>query len=126
MRGFVVSGVSKSMTDHKNPSPADLSPEASALLAQAVEARNAMDRAARDTTVAADELRRYAKFSKPGQPSAHIVQLRQKQAAARMDSARAKQAFLKASQAFVHVAGLSPPPRTPLETYMQQWLQPSL
>jgi hypothetical protein len=110
------------MVDHKSPTPADLSPEATALLAQAVEARAAMERAARDTTTAADELRRYAKFSKPGQPSAHIVQLRQKQATARMDSARAKQAFLKASQAFVHAAGLTVPPRVTLEAFMQPWL----
>jgi hypothetical protein len=110
------------MVDHKSPTPADLSPEATALLAQAAEARAAMERAARDTTTAADELRRYAKFSKPGQPSAHIVQLRQKQATARMDSARAKQAFLKASQAFVHATGLTVPPRVTLEAFIQPWL----
>ncbi|HEY4092220.1 MAG TPA: hypothetical protein VGN46_11940 [Luteibacter sp.] len=114
------------MTRQPSHSTAELSPEATALLAQAQEARAAMERAARDTTTAADELRRYAKFSKPGQPSAHIVQLRQKQAAARIDSARARQAFLKASQAFVHAAALTLPPRTPLETYMQQWLTPPL
>jgi hypothetical protein len=110
------------MNDHSHPNPANLSPDAAALLAQAIDARAAMERAARDTTTAADELRRYAKFSKPGQPSAHIVQLRQKQAAARMDSARAKQAFLKASQAFVHAAGLTVPPRMTLETFMHSWL----
>jgi multidrug efflux pump subunit AcrA (membrane-fusion protein) len=102
-------------TDH-------LSPEAVALLAQAAKARAAMDRAAHDTTVAADELRRYAKFSKPGQPSAHIVQLRQRQAAARMDSARAKQAFLKAAQAFVHSTGLGVPPRSSLEAFVLNWI----
>jgi hypothetical protein len=100
-----------------------LSPEAVALLAQAAEARAAMDRAAHDTTVAADELRRYAKFSKPGQPSAHIVQLRQRQAAARMDSARAKQAFLKAAQAFVHSAGLEVPARSNLEAFVLGWIK---
>ncbi|MGF6495619.1 hypothetical protein ABIE56_003818 [Luteibacter sp. 621] len=110
------------MTSDPSPSSAELSPEAAALLAQAIEARAAMDRAARDTTTAADELRRYAKFSKPGQPSAHIVQLRQRQATARIDSARAKQAFLKASQAFVHAAGLTVPPRTTLDAFMQPWL----
>lgn len=113
------------MTDHIKPSLADLTPDAAALLAQAVEAKFALDRAARDTALAADELRRYAKFSKPGQPSAHIVQLRQKQAAARMDSARSKQAFLKASQAFVHTAGLTVPPRVTLEAFMQPWLTAS-
>lgn len=110
------------MVDHNHPPLGPLSPDATSLLAQANEARAAMERAARDTTTAADELRRYAKFSKPGQPSAHIVQLRQKQAAARMDSARAKQAFLKASQAFVHAAGLTVPPKTTLDAFMRPWL----
>ncbi|WP_052697609.1 hypothetical protein [Luteibacter yeojuensis] len=100
-----------------------LTPEAKAYLSHAAEAREAMDRAAHDTTVAADELRRYAKFSKPGQPSAHIVQLRQRQAAARMDSARAKQAFLKAAQAFVHSSGLEVPPRSSLEAFVVGWIK---
>jgi hypothetical protein len=82
-----------------------------------------MDRAARDTATAADELRRYAKFSRPGQPSAHIVQLRQRQAAARMDSARARQAFLQAAHGFVHAAGLTLPPRVSLESFVLSWIE---
>ena len=84
-----------------------------------------MDRAARDTATAADELRRYAKFSRPGQPSAHIVQLRQRQATARMDSARAKQAFLQAAKGFVHAAGLVLPPRVSLESFVMGWIKQS-
>jgi DNA-binding phage protein len=110
------------MSDHSHPSLATLSPESIALLVHAAKARDGMERAARDITLAADELRRYAKFSKPGQPSVHIVQLRQKQATARMDAVRAKQAFLQASQAFVHAAGLTVPPRVTLEAFMQPWL----
>jgi hypothetical protein len=117
MRGFVVF-----MTSHPNYPSADLSPEASAFLAQAVASRAAMERAARDTTTVADELRRYAKFSRPGQPSAHIVQLRQRQAAVRIESARAKQAFLQAARAFVHAAGLVLPPRMSLESFVLDWL----
>ncbi|QWT21101.1 hypothetical protein KPL74_03585 [Bacillus sp. NP157] len=103
--------------------PPELSAEAFALLGQAATARAAMDRAARDTTTAADELRRYAKFSKPGQPSAHIVQLRQRQATARIDSARAKQAFLKAAQGFVHASGQLVPPRVTLEGFVLGWIE---
>ncbi|NII54609.1 hypothetical protein [Luteibacter sp. SG786] len=111
------------MSGTPTPSSASLSAEASAHLAQARAYRAAMDRAARDTATAADELRRYAKFSRPGQPSAHIVQLRQRQAAARLDSARAKQAFLRASAAFVHAAGLALPPRTSLESFVLGWIE---
>jgi hypothetical protein len=100
-----------------------LSPEASALLAQAITARAAMDKAARDTTTVADELRRYAKFSRPGQPSPHIVQLRQSQATARIDSARAKQSFLRAAQGFVQAAGLVVPPKVSLEAFVLDWIK---
>lgn len=96
--------------------------EGSLWLARLVEARTAMTQAATDTSVAADELRRYQKFAKPGQPSAHIVQLRQKQAAARQATARAKQAFLKAAMEFTREAGLSPPPRVTLEAFVIHWL----
>ena len=85
-------------------------------------ARAAMDDAARDTATAADELRRYAKFSRPGQPSTHIVQLRQRQATARMDSARSKQAFLQAAQGFVRAAGLVVPARVSLESFVLGWI----
>jgi hypothetical protein len=111
------------MTGHKPLSLAELPAEAIAMLAQASEARAAVERAARDTTTCADELRRYAKFSKPGQPSAHIVQLRQRQATARMDSARAKQAFIKASRAFVYAAGLQVPPSLTLEAFVTGWME---
>lgn len=108
------------------PMANELSPEAIHLLGEANEARAAMDRAAHDTTVAADELRRYAKFSKPGQPSTHIVQLRQRQAAARMDSARAKQAFLKAAQAFIHSTGFEVPARSSLEAFVLGWINTTI
>jgi len=95
-----------------------LSPEACAFLAQAAECRAAMDRAASDTKTVADELRRYARFAKPGQPSAHVVQLRQRQAAVRIESARAKQAFLQVAQKFIRAAGLSLPPRVSVESFV--------
>lgn len=94
----------------------------SAWLPRLLAARAAVRQAADDTTLAADELRRHQKFAKPGQPSAHIVQLRQKQAAARQASARAKQAFLKAALEFTREAGLVPPPRVTLEAFVVAWL----
>ncbi|WP_143144418.1 hypothetical protein [Luteibacter sp. UNCMF366Tsu5.1] len=105
------------------PSSASLSAEASAHLARVRECRAVMDQAARDTATAADELRRYAKFARPGQPSTHVVQMRQRQASARRDSAQAKQAFLQASAAFVHAAGLRLPPRTSLEAFVLAWIE---
>lgn len=84
-----------------------------------------MDKAARDTALAADELRRYAKFSRPGQPSAHIVQLRQKQAAARIEAARSRQAFLVAANGFIHASGLAVPKGMSLEAYMLEWIRRS-
>ncbi|UPG84311.1 hypothetical protein L2Y94_13270 [Luteibacter aegosomatis] len=105
--------------------PNGLPADALALLAQAAEARNAMDKAARDTALAADELRRYAKFSRPGQPSAHIVQLRQKQATARIESARSRQAFLVAANGFVHASGLAVPKGMSLEAYVLEWIRRS-
>lgn len=97
-------------------------PDASEWLPRLIAARAAMRQAADDTALAADELRRYQKFARPGQPSAHIVQLRQKQAAARQASARAKQAFLKAALEFTRDAGLTPPPRVTLEAFVLGWL----
>jgi multidrug resistance efflux pump len=94
----------------------------SAWYTKLVAARVAMDKAAADTTMAADELRRYQKFARPGQPSAHTVQLRQKQAAARQASAQARQAFLKAAMEVAREAGLTPPPRVSLESFMRGWM----
>ncbi|SDF54950.1 hypothetical protein [Dyella sp. 333MFSha] len=91
-------------------------------LPRLVEARAAMIQSAGDTALAADELRRYQKFARPGQPSAHIVQLRQRQAAARQATARAKQAFLKAAMEFTREAELLPPPRVTLEAFVLDWL----
>jgi DNA-binding phage protein len=91
-------------------------------LLQLLMASQALAQAASDTDLAADELRRYQKFAKPGQPSAHIVQLRQKQAAARQASNIARQAFLKAAAQLVRELNLDVPPRITLEVFAQQWI----
>ena len=69
-------------------------------------AHKAMLQASFDTELVADELRRYQKFAKPGQPSPHIVQLRQGQAAA----------------AFARDAGIEVPERVGLEVFITRWI----
>jgi len=86
-------------------------------------AHKATLRAAFDTTLAADELRRYQKFAKPGKPSAHIVQLRQRQAAARQATSNSRQALIKAAMAFVRDAGIDVPERTPLDAFIIGWIE---
>jgi len=99
---------------------------AATYLIQLLEAQQARQQAASDTALASDELRRYQKYAKPGQPSAHIVQLRQRQAAARQASNVSKQAFLKAAAAFVREAGIEVPPRVTLEAFVTGWIDGNL
>ncbi|KAF1007283.1 MAG: hypothetical protein GAK28_01922 [Luteibacter sp.] len=91
-------------------------------LVQALKGQAAMNRAAHDTELAADELRKFQKFVRPGQPSAHIVQLRQKQALARQASARSRQAFVKAAMEFARTLPLDVPPRASPETVVTTWI----
>ena len=91
-------------------------------LIQLLVAKKGMWQAALDTGLVADELRRYQKFAKPGQPSAHIVRLRQQQAAARQASSLSRQSFIKAAAAFVREAGIEVPPRVTLEAFVTGWI----
>lgn len=100
--------------------------EAVDCLIQLLKARRATLQASFDTELAADELRRYQKFAKPGQPSPHIVQLRQKQAAARQASSQSRQAFVKAAAAFVRDAGIEVPQRVALEVFVTSWIDANL
>jgi hypothetical protein len=90
---------------------------------QLLTAKKAMWQAAIDVALAADELRRYQKFAKPGQPSAHIIQLRQKQAAARQASSIARQSFVRNAAAFVRAATIDIPPRVALEAFVTSWIE---
>jgi len=103
--------------DSGRPTPAVLH------LIQLLKARKAMLQASFDTEVVADELRRYQKFARPGQPSPHIVQLRQQQAAARQASHQSKQSFIKAAAAFVRETGIEVPPRVALEAFTIGWIE---
>ncbi|OOG49604.1 hypothetical protein [Rhodanobacter sp. C01] len=91
-------------------------------LIELLKARQATLQAAFDRELAADELRRYQKFAKPGQPSAHTVQLRQKQASARQASSQSKQSFIKVAAAFVREAGIEIPQRVALEEFITHWI----
>ncbi|HEY8329048.1 MAG TPA: hypothetical protein VIO59_11460 [Rhodanobacter sp.] len=92
-------------------------------LTQLLKARKAVLQASFDTDVVADELRRYQKFARPGQPSPHIVQLRQQQAAARQASNQSRQSFIKAAAAFVRETRIEVPPRVTLEVFVTGWIE---
>jgi hypothetical protein len=87
-----------------------------------LQARKATLQAACDTELAADALRQHQKFARPGQPSPHVVQLRQKQAAARQAASVSRQAFVQAAAAFVREVGIVVPPRVALELYVTRWI----
>ena len=95
---------------------------AAAHLMHLLKARKAMLQAALDTEIAADELRRYQKFSKPGPTSPHIVFLRQKQAGAQHARNQSKQSFTKAAAAFVRDAGIEISPGVSVEVFVTKWI----
>lgn len=97
-------------------------PKAAAHLIQLLQARKATLQASFDTEQVADELRRYQKFARPGQPSPHIVQLRQQQAAARQATSLSKQAYIKAAAALVREAGIEVPQSMALEVFITRWI----
>ncbi len=87
-----------------------------------LKAREAILRAAFQTGLAADELRRFQKYAKPGQPSPHVVQMRQQQAAARQASIQARQALNVAAANFVRQADITVPPRLAIDVFMSEWI----
>jgi hypothetical protein len=97
-----------------------------AALIPLLKAYKATLQAAADTTLAADELRRYQKYAKPGKPSPHIVQLRQRQAMARQATSIARQSLIKAATVYVREAGIDVPERVPLDTFITAWIKTNL
>jgi hypothetical protein len=95
---------------------------ATASLIELLRAREEVWLASLETGVVADELRRYQKFARPGQPTAHIVRLRQQQAAARRASSQSKRSFVTAAAAFVRAAGIEVPQRMALEPFVIDWI----
>ncbi len=100
--------------------------KAASCLIHLLKAQKAVWQASLAGELAADELRRYQKFAKPGQPSPHIVQLRQRQAAARQASSVSRQAFIKVAKAFVREAGVEVPPSVSLEVFIVSWIEASI
>ena len=96
--------------------------KAATYLIQLLKAQKATLQAALDTELVADDLRRYQKFAKPGQPSPHIVQLRQQQGAVRQASSLSKQLLVKAAAAFVREVGIEVPQRVALEVFITHWI----
>lgn len=97
--------------------------KAAAHVIELLHARKAILQAAFDTEQVADELRRYQKFAKPGQPSPHIVRLRQQQSAVRQASSLSKQAYIKAAAAFVREADIEVPPSMALQVFITRWIE---
>lgn len=78
------------------------------------------------SALAAEELRRYQKFARPGQPTPHIVGLRQKQAAARRATSVSRQSFVEAAAAFVREAHIAVPARVALEAFIGHWIDTTI
>ena len=95
-------------------------------LIRLLQARRTMLQVAFETEQVADELRRYQKFARPGQPSPHIVQLRRQQATTRLACSQSRQAFVQACAAFVRDAGIEVPPRVALEVFVGRWIEINL
>ncbi|MEO7066394.1 MAG: hypothetical protein ABI114_05770 [Rhodanobacter sp.] len=110
------------LIDDEDAQPA---PAASHLI-HLLHARMSVLQAAFNTEQVANELRRYQKFAKPGQPSPHIVQLRRQQAAARQASSQSLQSLVKHATAFMRAATIELPAKMALEPFINQWLDASL
>ncbi|TBR39367.1 MULTISPECIES: hypothetical protein [Dyella] len=91
-----------------------------------LKARAATMQAAADTAFIADELRKFQKYAKPGRPSAHIIQLRQKQAAARQATNVARQSLIKAANAIIRQARVEVPERVSLDAFIVAWMDASV
>lgn len=91
-----------------------------------LKASEAVHRAAVSTTQVADALRRDQKFVRPGQPSPHLVRLRQQQAQARQATNQARQGFIVAADGLVRVFGLAVPAREGLGVFAQRWIKGQL
>ena len=95
-------------------------------LVQLLKARQAVLRASTETDPVADELRRYRKFVKPGQPSPMLVRLRQQQAAVQQASSVARQRFVIAAAAFAKAASIEVPARQTVEAFIVRWIELNL
>lgn len=83
----------------------------------------ALDAAAADVRAVADILRRDQKFSPPGRPSLHLVQLRRQQAAVQQLERAARQRAAASAAAFVREAGIALKPGQAAGEALARWLR---
>lgn len=75
-----------------------------------------------EVVAVADILRRDQKFSPPGRPSLHLVQLRRQQSRVQLAQRTARQAWAAAAAAFVRQAGLPLRPGSSAGDSLLRWL----
>lgn len=128
-QGFLASLERSGSWETDTPLPAALaavageqSALAAGLLTQLLRTRREVLQASFHAARVADELRRYQKFARPGQPSPSAVRLRQQQAAARQAVSVARQRFVQAAATLVRDASIEVPPRQSLEAFITRWI----
>lgn len=92
-------------------------------LLQALQQLQALDAADAEVVAVADILRRDQKFSPPGRPSLHLVQLRRQQSRVQLAQRSARQACAAAAAAFVRAAGLALAPGQTAGQALARWLR---
>ena len=100
---------------------AGLSAAGQALL-RALLDQQAVAQAQAEVSAVADILRRDQKFSPPGRPSLHLVQLRRQQSTVQQAERVARQAAAASASAFIKQAGLSLKPGITAGEFMVRWI----
>ena len=98
-----------------------LSPAGQALL-RALLDQQAVAKAHAEVSAVADILRRDQKFSPPGRPSLHLVQLRRQQSGVQQAERLARQVAAASASAFIQQAGLSLKPGITAGEFMAKWV----
>ena len=96
---------------------------AGSALREALADLQALETAGVDVRAVADILRRDQKFSPPGRPSLHLVQLRRQQAAVQQLERAARQRAAASATAFVREAGLALKPGQTAGDALARWLK---
>lgn len=100
---------------------AGLSPAGLALL-RALLDQQGVAQAQAEVSAVADILRRDQKFSPPGRPSLHLVQLRRQQASVQQAARAARQAAAASASAFVNQAGFTLKPGIAAGEFLLKWI----
>lgn len=89
----------------------------------ALQQLQALAEADAEVVAVADILRRDQKFSPPGRPSLHLVQLRRQQSRVQLAQRTARMASASAAAAFVRAAGIPLKPGQAAGEALTRWLQ---